>query len=158
MLRALLNVLFLALLISGSAAGATGAIAGDDYGRTPMPHPPRGKGEHCVADTAFMRRNHMNMLLHHRTEEVRLGVRTEQYDLNRCVSCHAVLGTDGKPVTYANSKHFCRSCHDYAAVSLDCFECHASRPAEPSKMAATSAEDKDKDLAALADYLREAKP
>ena len=70
-----------------------------------------------------MRRDHMNLLMHQRDRTVRDGVRTRQFSLKACVECHAgvktgsVLGKDG----------FCQSCHVYAGVKLDCFECHASR-------------------------------
>lgn len=117
------------------------------------PHPPKGRGERCVADTDFMRKNHMKMLLGHRTEAVRLGVRTQKYDLNGCVDCHAVNGADGRPVSFDSPQHFCRSCHSYAAVSIDCFECHASRPEGAGKTAA--ARDRDQDVAAIDQYLRD---
>ncbi len=97
-------------------------------GDVPRPNIPKGKGEQCVADTDFMRRNHMTMLKHQRDETVLKGIRGEPHSLKDCVSCHAVPGPDAKPVTVASPKHFCRSCHDYAAVKIDCFECHASRP------------------------------
>ena len=85
-----------------------------------------------------MRRNHMNMMFDHRTQAVHEGVRTEKFSLAGCVSCHAVNGSDNKPVAYASDKHFCRSCHAYAAVSIDCFECHESTPDEPAKTANAS--------------------
>jgi hypothetical protein len=68
------------------------------------------------------------------------------------VSCHAVKGADGAPVSYADENHFCRSCHSYAAVSIDCFECHKSTPDAPPKSAALG------DVRELAAYLREVKP
>lgn len=132
------------------AAAAMSASAGSG---TLAPHPPKGKGEHCVADTDFMRRNHMNMLMRHRTEAVQLGVRVQQYDLNRCVTCHAVDGPDGRPVAFESPQHFCRSCHSYAAVSIDCFECHASRSEVPGKGAAV--QPAEKELAAISQYLRD---
>ena len=97
----------------------------------PLPVIARGEGENCVADTQFMRRNHMTMLRHQRDETMREGIRGNQYSLRDCVACHAVMGPDAMPVTVASPEHFCRSCHDYAAVNIDCFQCHASRP-EPS--------------------------
>jgi len=97
----------------------------------PLPVIARGQGENCVADTQFMRRNHMTMLRHQRDETMREGIRGNQYSLRDCIACHAVMGPDAMPVTVANPEHFCRSCHDYAAVNIDCFQCHASRP-EPS--------------------------
>jgi predicted CXXCH cytochrome family protein len=94
----------------------------------PKPVIPMGKGDNCVKDTDFMRRNHMSMLKHQREETMLKGVRSEQYSLKECISCHVVNGPDAKPVTVASPQHFCRTCHDYAAVSIDCFQCHASRP------------------------------
>ena len=83
------------------------------------------RGETCVASVPEMRRNHMKMLLHQRDRTMREGVRTTRFSLKGCVECHAaaqtgsVLGKDG----------FCSSCHEYAAVRMDCFECHsAARP------------------------------
>jgi len=99
----------------------------------PLPVIPRGQGENCVADTQIMRRNHMTMLRHQRDETMREGIRGKQYSLKECVSCHAVMGPDAMPVTVASPIHFCRACHDYAAVNIDCFGCHASRP-EPGAL------------------------
>ena len=77
----------------------------------------------CVEATEVMRRNHMKLLMHQRDRTVRDGIRTKPHSLSGCVDCHAsrktgsVLGAQG----------FCQSCHDYAGVRLDCFECHASK-------------------------------
>jgi len=94
----------------------------------PVPEIQQGQGSACVEDTEFMRRNHMNLLLHQRDETVLQGMRGEQHSLKECVSCHAIDGADSLPLTAASPQHFCRSCHDYAAVKIDCFGCHASRP------------------------------
>jgi len=94
----------------------------------PLPDIPKGKGDHCVEDTEFMRKNHMKLLLHQRDLTVHLGIRTKKYSLKNCIDCHAVKDADNQFVSVASPKHFCRSCHDYAAVSIDCFECHASKP------------------------------
>ena len=88
------------------------------------------RGEACVAPVAEMRRDHMKMLLHQRDRTMREGVRTTRFSLKGCVDCHAskktgsVLGQDG----------FCSSCHEYAAVKIDCFECHT--PQRPERTAA----------------------
>jgi len=102
-------------------------VASADKG-VPAPVIPRGEGERCVEDTDFMRRNHMNLLMHQRDDTVLRGIRSKQHSLKECVSCHAVEGADAVAVSFSSEKHFCRSCHDYAAVDIDCFECHASRP------------------------------
>ena len=93
-----------------------------------LPVIPMGQGDSCVEDTDFMRRNHMDLLEHQRDETMKEGIRSKPYSLNECLSCHAVNGPDAIPVTASSPQHFCRSCHDYAAVSIDCFQCHASRP------------------------------
>jgi predicted CXXCH cytochrome family protein len=97
-------------------------------GDVPYPDIPRGQGEACVEDTDFMRRNHMSLLMHQRDDTMRKGIRSEQHSLKECLGCHAVPGADSISITVDDPKHFCRSCHDYAAVKIDCFQCHASRP------------------------------
>lgn len=97
--------------------------AGDKTSRVPMPSVTTYKAEKCVAATDEMRLRHMEKLLHQRDRTVRDGVRTKKYSLKNCVNCHAdpktesVLGKDG----------FCQSCHEYAAVSIDCFSCHTDK-------------------------------
>ncbi|MBJ7534248.1 hypothetical protein JDN40_09045 [Rhodomicrobium vannielii ATCC 17100] len=122
MIRGARIALLLALLIASQITLAVGEES------KLVPHPPKGRGEQCVAATDFMRRNHMSLMKHQRDETVREGVRGKAFSLTGCIDCHAVNGADAKPVSYADSRHFCRSCHDYAAVSIDCFQCHASRP------------------------------
>ena len=79
------------------------------------------RGEACVAPTAEMRRNHMKLLFAQRDRTMHEGIRTARFSLKNCVDCHAsrktgsVLGEEG----------FCSSCHAYASVSIDCFECHS---------------------------------
>jgi hypothetical protein len=120
---ALLLVYLAGMVIVAHAAEDIDARAG-----VPFPVIPMGQGDHCVEDTDTMRRNHMNMLKHQRDETTRRGIRTVQHSLKECINCHVVNGPDAVPVTVASPQHFCRSCHDYAAVSIDCFQCHASRP------------------------------
>jgi predicted CXXCH cytochrome family protein len=133
MLRAI-GLLFAAAFCAAALAG-TPARAESNL----VPHPPKvdkSRGENCVASTDYMRRYHMTMLKHERDETVHEGVRGGKFSIKECVDCHAVKGADGRPVSYESPQHFCRSCHDYAAVSIDCFECHASRPGEKSKSSA----------------------
>jgi len=149
----LVLAVFLALAsFSLSAAVAVAAESGQ-ASRVFVPTPPKGKGDKCVADTGFMRRNHMTMLDHQRDDTVHEGIRTKQFSLKACIACHAVDGPDARPVTIKSPKHFCRSCHDYAAVKIDCFECHASRPV-PGKAAQFPASNGKKALSALAGYLK----
>jgi hypothetical protein len=92
--------------------------------RVPLPVIEAGTGDRCVEATPFMRRNHMELLKHHRDLTVRDGIRTTQHSLANCVTCHA--GKKTGRVTGAGG--FCSSCHSYAGVALDCFECHADKP------------------------------
>jgi len=68
------------------------------------------------------------LLLHQRDETVHKGIRTKKHSLKECFTCHVVKDKDNKPLTVSSPKHFCRECHDYAAVSIDCFQCHTSIP------------------------------
>lgn len=129
------RLLFVVLVAVAAAVGGARAFAAEPIGRTPVPHPPLPANEKkCVADTEFMRKNHMKMLYHQRKDTVHEGVRTKQYSLADCFTCHVVKDAKGQPVTYADPKHFCRSCHSYAAVKIDCFECHASVPGQMGKL------------------------
>jgi len=92
-------------------------------------------GEHCVEDTRYMRLNHMRLIMHQRDETVHLGIRGSKYSLAGCVDCHA--STRNNSVLGSN-ENFCQGCHAYAAVKIDCFECHSSKRRMPA--AAASAE------------------
>ena len=85
------------------------------------------KGEQCVEDTDEMRRNHMVYLSKHRDETLREGIRTKQYSLKQCIECH-VPAEDAPEASRAEGGHFCKNCHVYAGVTIDCFECHATMP------------------------------
>lgn len=109
------------LLLSGF-----GVYAADvSNSRVPQPVIERARGGSCVADPATMRRQHMVMLKHQRDDTLRGGIRTGHYSLKECIACHASQSTNS--VTAAGS-NFCQSCHTYAAVHIDCFECHANQP------------------------------
>jgi hypothetical protein len=115
MMRIAAGIIAAVLVLAGVAdAGEKQA------GRVAVPVIKIEKGEACVAPTGEMRRDHMKMLLHQRDRTLRQGLRETRFSLKNCVDCHAsretgsVLGKDG----------FCSSCHQYAAVSMDCFECH----------------------------------
>ena len=84
----------------------------------------------CVEPTADMRKNHMEYILHQRDETMHRGVRTKQYSLVECINCHVSDAPEAPRVS--SQEHFCNSCHTYAAVSIDCFQCHADRPVKTS--------------------------
>ena len=99
-------------------------ISGTVLADVSVPHLDIGKGGHCVNDPKYMKLNHGDLLKKQRYITVHQGV-IGRYSLIRCVNCHAskvnhsVLGTNS---------NFCQGCHVYAAVKIDCFECHSSRP------------------------------
>ncbi len=118
-MRALFSCALLALLGMGGAAGAA------DAGRTPKPAMDVARaGTQCVEPASVMRRNHMDFLKHQRDDTVHGGVRGAKHSLKGCIDCHANVQT--RSVAQAEG-NFCVSCHSYAAVKIDCFECHTSK-------------------------------
>ena len=114
-----------ALLLAGSAAGPLALASG--------PALDAARSGPCVEDPKLMRRSHPDFLKHGRDDTVRKGVRGIRHSLAACVDCHASKA-DGRVL--GSERHFCQGCHDYAAVKVDCFDCHAST-ARPSATAAT---------------------
>lgn len=113
--RAVLLALVLGLFsVMGAWAGESG------------PSFPKAQGS-CVDDPATMRRHHFDFLKHQRDDTMRQGIRGAKYSLKDCVSCHAQV-KDGHAVPVNAPGQFCASCHEYAAVSIDCFSCHATTP------------------------------
>lgn len=112
-------------------AATLGAPAGaDEVGRTPKPSIVIESREHCVAPPEQMRREHPDMLRHQRDRTVRSGERGMKVSLNACIACHA----DRRSGSVIGSDHaFCQGCHSYAAVHIDCFDCHqpSVRPRVP---------------------------
>lgn len=94
---------------------------------------PESSGENCVLPAAEMRRKHPDLLKHDRIQTLRVGLRAKadgsklDGSLKQCVNCHAIK-TEDKYVRIDNDEHFCVSCHKYAAVSIDCFQCHRDIP------------------------------
>lgn len=96
---------------------------------------PKASGQ-CVDEPGTMRKHHFDFLKHQRDDTLRSGIRGARYSLKECVSCHATKAADGKPVPVNAEGQFCQSCHTYAAVSIDCFQCHATVPGGGTKSAA----------------------
>ena len=90
--RFLALTMLLASALAGVSLGGCPALAAEDgqTGRVFVPAPPKGKGDKCVADTDFMRRNHMTLLEHQRDRTVQEGIRTDRFSLKKCLTCHAV--------------------------------------------------------------------
>ena len=106
-----------------TAAGlvAVAAMAAPALAKPPVLD--KAKGEKCVEETSVMRKRHMDFLKHQRDDTVHGGIRGAKHSLAGCVECHA-NARDG--AVLGSSQHFCQGCHEYAAVKLDCFDCHTS--------------------------------
>ena len=87
------------------------------------PKLPKVQGaEHCIDDTAYIKANHMQLLIEWRDEVVRENNReyTSPQDgkkytkslTNGCLKCHE------------SNEKFCQKCHDYAGVDVYCWDCH----------------------------------
>ena len=102
------------------------------------PVPPKAKAKAseknlCVEPVDDMRKNHMKYMLHKRDETLREGVRTKEHSLVECIDCHVTPNKDGEYARIGDDGHFCSSCHNYAAVKVDCFDCHSDLPADAAK-------------------------
>ncbi len=100
--------------------------------------PPKGKYSEetiCVEPVEVMRRQHFDFILDHRDRTVIEGIRTTQYSLNSCIDCHITPNEQGEYARYSEDTHFCASCHQFAAVNIDCFQCHSDRPEEAIRKA-----------------------
>lgn len=79
------------------------------------------KGTACVAETAYMRSSHMDLLNTWRDRVVREGERVytapdgAKYNMSlsyTCLDCHS------------DKAGFCDKCHDYVKVDPYCWDCH----------------------------------
>jgi predicted CXXCH cytochrome family protein len=86
------------------------------------------QSDQCVRPTAFMRRNHFEVIKHQRDVTVHQGVRNTEDGLAKCVDCHAERDSGGKAIPVNAEGQFCDGCHDYVAVNIDCFSCHTNVP------------------------------
>ncbi|MGV6826655.1 MAG: sulfur reduction protein DsrJ [bacterium] len=84
--------------------------------------------DRCVADTPFMRRSHFELILHQRDVTVHQGIRKTDDSLAGCVDCHARRDDQDNHVPINSDGEFCSNCHEYTAVSIDCFSCHSAIP------------------------------
>jgi len=102
---------------------------GLDAGPLPKPELPPGGEKECVAPAAEMRDIHMQLLNEWRDDVLRdsdrVAVTVDGKEYRKglqiaCMQCHS------------NKEKFCDTCHDYAAVSPTCWDCHIA-PAELAK-------------------------
>lgn len=142
----LLLVINLALCVIGISI-----VFADSPTDIPPPKQQYSKETVCVEPVEIMRKQHFEFMLEHRDDTVIDGIRTKKHSLNECIDCHITADTQGKFARYSEDTHFCASCHQYAAVKIDCFQCHADRPEEairkamnPNKAVERSDEDKIK--------------
>jgi hypothetical protein len=91
----------------------------------------------CVEPTEDMRKNHMKYILHKRDETMHEGIRTSRHSLKACINCHVSDAPDAPHVS--SREHFCNSCHSYAAVHIDCFQCHNDHPVKTGEQQTVSA-------------------
>jgi hypothetical protein len=129
LLTKLVGGLLLSLAVSAEPTAPSGNI--------PIPNPPKAKQnvsetQKCVESIELIRRDHGHLLQHHRDETMHKGIRTSKHSLIACINCHVTPDEKGNYPHISSSEHFCRSCHTYAAVTIDCFQCHATKPLESS--------------------------
>jgi hypothetical protein len=121
----ILSLTILGFAILAFTIGSSIFAAPAKAGEVPVPSPAKAfKGEQCLEPTDVMRRDHMDFLQHQRDETLREGIRGQKYSLNSCIDCHAVTSPDVADGKVRTLKPFCAQCHAYAAVSIDCFQCH----------------------------------
>ncbi len=105
------------------------AVASLVQAAVPLPEIPLPQdAKQCVQPKSVMRRQHFNFILHQRDETMHRGIRTKQYSLANCISCHVKKDDKQRYIPINQQGQFCSSCHEYAAVKIDCFECHATVP------------------------------
>ncbi len=117
------------------AALALAAVA-EQARRVPLPAPqqvPPEVATSCVEDTDVMRHKHFEFILHQRDETMHWGIRTSKHSLKKCLNCHVQPRADGSYPKHTDPDHFCNACHEYAAVRIDCFECHFDGPEKAAK-------------------------
>ena len=103
----------MALLVVASPIIYT-AVGNGLFHKPPRPQlvlPTGGDGK-CIEPTAFMRTNHMKLLVHARDRIVRGGERLPNMEIESCKNCHK------------KRAEFCDRCHEYAGVKPVCWTCH----------------------------------
>ncbi len=133
--------------------GASAALAQDSAAIPGGPEIPKAIGPGHAEGNAYWRANHMKLLKHDRNLTVHLGERDIEASIKQCVTCHATRGPDAKPLPVNAPGQFCATCHEFAAVKLDCFECHSTKPDIDTARLLYSKYPGSSELAALVEYL-----
>jgi len=108
------------------------AIAGSDL--YPKVTIQESSGDKCVLPKDEIRKVHPDLLKHDRVKTMRQGIRNSNQgkhldgSLKACINCHAIKDKQGEFVRVSDPQHFCTSCHIYAGVTFDCFQCHRDIP------------------------------
>jgi len=64
------------------------------------------------------------------------GIRGARFSLAECVDYHASRPGGGEAMRPINAQgEFCQTCHEFAAVSIDCFQCHRTVPRQEQSSA-----------------------
>ena len=94
----------------------------------------KSSGKTYHKSISMIRKMHPEFLNHKRDKTLRQGVRTEEYSLSGCVTCHASKKDQSNDYHAIDaSEQFCSDCHQKVAVTVDCFSCHRTTPAEGVK-------------------------
>ena len=105
-------------------------VYADEKSNIPPPKQNYNDETLCVEPVEIMRKQHFEFVLEHRDDAVIDGIRTKKHSLIECIECHITANAQGEYARYSQDTHFCASCHQFAAVTIDCFQCHADRPEE----------------------------
>jgi len=118
------------VILAVAAAGALFALAAraEGVGDFVLPSSKAAQAKGCVEPTEFMRRNHFEVIRHQRDTTVYGGIRSTKHSLAGCVNCHVGHDEAGQPISIHAPGQFCSACHEYAAVEMNCFDCHATVP------------------------------
>ena len=122
------SYLLLGLLTSFTICSLLVTVFADENADIPPPKAHYNEDTKCVEPVDVMRKQHFEYILDHRDRTVVEGIRTTQYSLNACIDCHITSNSQGEYARYSEETHFCASCHQFAAVTIDCFQCHSDRP------------------------------
>ncbi len=106
-------------------------LAAGTTSRGPEPVLPTQEKQ-CVAPREFMRTSHMHLLTDWRDAVVRHNVHSFKAFNGKTYSMR-LAGTCLSSGCHTNKADFCDRCHNYAAVSVTCWDCHVdpklTRPA-----------------------------
>ena len=113
-------------------------LAAGTTSRGPEPVLPTQEKQ-CVAPREFMRTSHMHLLMDWRDAVVRHNVHSFKAFNGKTYSMR-LAGTCLASGCHTNKADFCDRCHNYAAVSVTCWDCHVDpKLARPASAVASPA-------------------